>query len=139
MWARLTLERGSLPWGSSWCGVWQSAQAAVQAKQAKGEKGPVKRAKAKNLPPAKPRTENEPAPVATAPAPAATGKAKHAPKAQTAICPEVMKALISLLEDVPAEDMNDVEGVAVVKVKKLLKLASFMVTEDEAASVAANF
>ena len=110
-------------------------QAAVQAKQAKGEKGPVKRAKSKTLPPAKPRTENEPAPAA----PTATGKAKHAPKSQAALCPEVMAALVDLMSDVALADLND-ESLKRVSVDKelLLKLASFMVTEEEAKHIQAG-
>jgi ParB-like chromosome segregation protein Spo0J len=86
---------------------------------------------------AKPRTENEPAPapVETAPAPAANGNGKgngkHAPKAQAALCPEVMAVLIELVSDVALSDLNDdkVKRVLVDK-ELLLKLASFIVTTE---------
>jgi ParB-like chromosome segregation protein Spo0J len=109
--------------------------AAANAAQSSGKKGPAKRAKSKTLPPAKPRTENEPAPAA----PAATGKAKHAPKSQAALCPEVMDALVDLMSDVALADLND-EKLLRVSVDKelLLKLASFMVTEDEAKHILAG-
>jgi ParB-like chromosome segregation protein Spo0J len=105
-------------------------QAAVQAKQAKGEKGPVKRAKAKTLPPAKPQTANDPAPAA---------RTKPAPKSQTALCPEVMKALVDLMSDVALNELND-DSVKRITVDKelLLKLASFMVTEEEAKHILAG-
>ena len=105
-------------------------QAAVQAKQAKGEKGPVKRAKAKTLPPAKPQTANDPAPIA---------RTKPAPKSQAALCPEVMNALVELMSDVALADLND-ESLTRVSVDKelLLKLASFMVTEEEAKHIQAG-
>jgi hypothetical protein len=102
-------------------------QTAVQAKKAKGEKGPVKRAKAKTLPPAKPQTVNDPAPIA---------RTKPAPKYQAALCPEVMHAMMDLMSDVALSDLNDekVERVLVSK-ELLLKLASFMVTEEEAKAI----
>jgi ParB-like chromosome segregation protein Spo0J len=110
-------------------------QAIATEHKATGKQGPAKRAKSKTLPPAKPRTENEPAPAA----PAATGKAKHAPKSQTALCPEVMDALVDLMSDVALADLND-EKLLRVSVDKelLLKLASFMVTEDEAKHILAG-
>ena len=103
-------------------------QAIATEHKATGKQGPAKRAKSKTLPPAKPRTENEPAPAA----PTATGKAKHAPKSQAALCPEVMAALVDLMSDVALADLND-ESLKRVSVDKelLLKLASFMVTESE--------
>ena len=103
-------------------------QAIATEHKATGKQGPAKRAKSKTLPPAKPRTENEPAPAA----PTATGKAKHAPKSQAALCPEVMAALVDLMSDVALADLND-EKLLRVSVDKelLLKLASFMVTESE--------
>jgi ParB-like chromosome segregation protein Spo0J len=110
-------------------------QAIATEHKATGKQGPAKRAKSKTLPPAKPRTENEPAPAA----PAATGKAKHAPKSQAALCPEVMDALVDLMSDVALADLND-EKLLRVSVDKelLLKLASFMVTEDEAKHILAG-
>ena len=110
-------------------------QAIATEHKATGKQGPAKRAKSKTLPPAKPRTENEPAPAA----PAATGKAKHAPKSQAALCPEVMDALVDLMSDVALADLNDEKllGVSVDK-ELLLKLASFMVTEDEAKHILAG-
>ena len=104
-------------------------QAIATEHKATGKQGPAKRAKSKSLPPAKPRTENEPAPAA----PAANGKAKHAPKSQAALCPEVMKALVDLMSDVALNELND-DSVKRITVDKelLLKLASFMVTESEA-------
>jgi hypothetical protein len=111
----------------------ETLKAAANAAQSSGKKGPAKRAKSKSLPPAKPRTENEPAPAA------ATGKAKHAPKAQVALCPEVMAALVDLMSDVALADLND-ESLKRVSVDKelLLKLASFMVTEEEAKHIQAG-
>ena len=110
-------------------------QAIATEHKATGKQGPAKRAKSKTLPPAKPRTENEPAPAA----PTATGKAKHAPKSQAALCPEVMDALVDLMSDVALADLND-EKLLRVSVDKelLLKLASFMVTEDEAKHILAG-
>ena len=113
----------------------QNLQAAAKAAQSTGQKT-AKRAKSKSLPPAKPRTENEPAPAPVTVSPAArpvNGKAKHAPKAQASLCPEVMKALVDLMSDVALNELND-EKVKRVSVDKelLLKLASFMVTESEA-------
>jgi ParB/RepB/Spo0J family partition protein len=106
----------------------ENLQAAAVAAQSSGQKT-AKRAKSKSIPPAKPRTENEPAPVQTAPA--ATSKAKHAPKAQTAMCAEVMAVLVDLVSDVALSELND-EKVDRVLVSKelLLKLASYMVTSD---------
>ena len=45
----------------------------------------------------------------------------------------VVKAILALIEDVPAEDLNDTApgAVAVVKVSKLLKVLSFAITEDD--------
>ena len=110
-------------------------QAIATEHKATGKQGPAKRAKSKTLPPAKPRTENEPAPAA----PTATGKAKHAPKSQAALCPEVMAALVDLMSDVALADLND-ESLKRVSVDKelLLKLASFMVTEEEAKHIQAG-
>jgi ParB/RepB/Spo0J family partition protein len=110
----------------------ETLQAAAKAAQSTGKKGPAKRAKSKSLPPAKPRTENETAPAA----PTAIGKAKHAPKSQASLCPEVMKALIELMSDVALSDLND-EKLKRVSVDKelLLRLASYMVTDDEAKAV----
>jgi ParB-like chromosome segregation protein Spo0J len=103
-------------------------QAIATEHKATGKQGPAKRAKSKTLPPAKPQTANDPAPAA----PTATGKAKHAPKSQVALCPEVMTALVDLMSDVALADLND-EKLLRVSVDKelLLKLASFMVTESE--------
>jgi ParB-like chromosome segregation protein Spo0J len=110
-------------------------QAIATEHKATGKQGPAKRAKSKTLPPAKPRTENEPAPAA----PTATGKAKHAPKSQAALCPEVMAALVDLMSDVALADLNN-ESLTRVSVDKelLLKLASFMVTEEEAKHIQAG-
>jgi ParB-like chromosome segregation protein Spo0J len=96
-------------------------QATVQAKQAKGEKGPVKRAKA----PAKAST--------TTP----TSQAKVAPAKSTIPASNITKAILALVEDVPAEDMNDpdMEAPVVVKLGRLLKVLSFAVTEDDLKSV----
>ena len=114
----------------------ETLKAAAVAAQSTGQKT-AKRAKAKNLPPAKPRTENEPAPVQTAPAAQpVNGKAKHAPKTQAALCPEVMAIMVDLMSDVALNELND-EKVKRVSVDKelLLKLASFMVTEEEIKAV----
>lgn len=115
----------------------ETLKAAAVAAKSSGKKGPAKRAKkSKSIPPAKPRTADEPAPVATAPAPAANGKAKHAPKSQAAVCPEVMAALVELMSDVALADLND-ESLMRVSVDKelLLKLASFMVTESDTKAI----
>lgn len=113
----------------------ETLKAAANAAQSSGKKGPAKRAKSKTLPPAKPRTENEPAPAA----PTANGKAKQTPKSQAALCPEVMAALVDLMSDVALADLND-ESLKRVSVDKelLLKLASFMVTEEEAKHIQAG-
>ena len=67
------------------------------------------------------------------------GKAKHAPKSQAALCPEVMAALVELMSDVALSDLND-DKLTRVSVDKelLLKLASFMVTEEEAKHIQAG-
>jgi ParB/RepB/Spo0J family partition protein len=120
----------------------ETLKAAANAAQSSGQKT-AKRAKAKTLPPAKPRKADEPAPeVQTAPVPAAqpvNGKAKHAPKSQAALCPEVMKALVDLMSDVALNELNNdkVKRVSVDK-ELLLKLASFMVTEEEAKHILAG-
>jgi ParB-like chromosome segregation protein Spo0J len=113
----------------------ETLKAAANAAQSSGKKGPAKRAKSKTLPPAKPRTENEPAPAA----PTANGKAKQTPKSQAALCPEVMAALVELMSDVALSDLND-DKLTRVSVDKelLLKLASFMVTEEEAKHIQAG-
>jgi ParB-like chromosome segregation protein Spo0J len=110
-------------------------QAIATEHKATGKQGPAKRAKSKTLPPAKPRTENEPAPAA----PTANGKAKQTPKSQAALCPEVMAALVELMSDVALSDLND-DKLTRVSVDKelLLKLASFMVTEEEAKHIQAG-
>ena len=71
------------------------------------------------------------------PAPAA--RTKPAPKSQAALCPEVMAALVDLMSDVALADLND-ESLTRVSVDKelLLKLASFMVTEEEAKHIQAG-
>ena len=108
----------------------ETLKAAANAAQSSGKKGPAKRAKSKTLPPAKPRTENEPAPAA---------RTKPAPKSQAALCPEVMAALVELMSDVALSDLND-DKLTRVSVDKelLLKLASFMVTEEEAKHIQAG-
>jgi ParB-like chromosome segregation protein Spo0J len=91
-------------------------QATVQAKQAKGEKGPVKRAKAPS--------KSNPAPKAAAPAPAKPSENKA-----------FTKAIYDLLSDVPVEDLNATDtDMVYVKRSKLLKLASFAVTADDIAA-----
>jgi ParB-like chromosome segregation protein Spo0J len=105
-------------------------QAIATEHKATGKQGPAKRAKSKTLPPAKPQTANDPAPAA---------RTKPAPKSQAALCPEVMTALVDLMSDVALADLND-EKLLRVSVDKelLLKLASFMVTEDEAKHILAG-
>jgi ParB-like chromosome segregation protein Spo0J len=84
-------------------------QATVQAKQAKGEKGPVKRSKA-------PSKSSTPAPAPVKPS---ENKA-------------LTKAIYDLLSDVPVDDLDDKNmDLVYVKRTKLLKLASFAVTADE--------
>ena len=75
--------------------------AKVQANRAAGNKGPVKRDKAKPQ------------------------------KSPLALPKAVIDAILALVVDVPAEDLNDLKGVAVVPVAKLLKVLSYAVTEDE--------
>lgn len=87
--------------------------AKVQANRAAGNKGPVKRDKAK-------------------------AKDSH-------ILPSALvKTIMTLVEDVPAEDMNDtdMDAPVVVKLGRLLALLSFAVTEDDLKAVGvetANF
>lgn len=85
----------------------KTLQAQVQAKRAAGNKGPVKRAKV--APTAKP----------------------------VSLCPGLIKALTSMLDDVPAADLNEIKNddgevlnqwVSVDRVK-LLKLANFLVND----------
>jgi ParB/RepB/Spo0J family partition protein len=88
----------------------ETLKAAANAAQSSGKKGPAKRAKA-------------PAKAAPVPAPV--------PSKSTITPSNITKAILALFEDVPAEDLNDVDGVAVVKVAKLLKLASYVVSESD--------
>ena len=114
----------------------ETLKAAAVAAQSSGQKT-AKRAKSKSLPPAKPQTENDPAPIA---------RTQPAPKSQAALCPEVMAALVDLMSDVSAEDLNaakdDPDVEIIVKGGFLLKLASFllseMVTEKEAKHILAG-
>jgi len=101
----------------------ESLQAAAQHAQSNGHKT-AKRAKA--LPPARPRTDDDSVPSA------------HSKRSREAMCPEVMAAMVELMSDVALDELND-ETVKRVLVDKelLLKLASFMVTEDEAHAIAA--
>ena len=96
----------------------ENLKAAATAAQASGKKGPAKRAKA----PVK-ASQSSPSPSQ------ASGKTSSYVLPQSA----VVKAILSLLEDVPAEDLNctDKDAQAVVKVSKLLKLASFAVTDAD--------
>jgi ParB-like chromosome segregation protein Spo0J len=95
----------------------ETLKAAAVAAQSSGQKT-AKRAKA-------PVKSAKPQP---APAPAVKPSAPSLPIG-------VKLAIMALLEDVPAEDLNDIKGVAVVKVAKLLKLASLIVTEEDLKTV----
>jgi hypothetical protein len=105
-------------------------QAAVQAKKAKGEKGPVKRAKAKTLPPAKPQTENDTTLNAV--------QAKSKP-ANNELLKALTDGLWELINDVAVSDLDD-EDLERVSVDRLLllKLASLIVTEDDLKAVGAQ-
>ncbi len=96
----------------------ENLKAAATAAQASGKKGPAKRAKAPVN-----ASKSSPSPSQ------ASGKTSSYVLPQSA----VVKAILSLLEDVPAEDLNctDKDAQAVVKVSKLLKLASFAVTDAD--------
>ncbi len=94
-------------------------QAQVKDKQAKGEKGPVKRSKAQT------RTIN-------------------AQFETSSLLVDVRNAILSLFADVPADDLNtdDPDAEAVVKVSKLRDLMAYTVTEDDLKAVGvetANF
>jgi ParB/RepB/Spo0J family partition protein len=113
----------------------ETLKAAAVAAQSNGHKT-AKRAKSKSLPPAKPRTADEPDIPAAAPiAQPVHGKAKKIPDQLS----ELVKAIMDLIEDVPAEDMNATEPGAevVVKLEKLLKLASLTVTQEDLEAVGA--
>lgn len=99
----------------------ETLKAAAKAAQSSGQKT-AKRAKAKTLPPAKPQTANDPAPVALQ----VHGKSKATPSLLTS----VTDALSELVDDVAVSDLND-EGKKRVSVDRLLllKLASLVVTE----------
>jgi hypothetical protein len=86
-------------------------QSKVAAKKARGEKGPVRRVKA----PSVSRLQTKPAPASSNVLPV-----------------NVSKAILSLVDDVPADDLNleENEWVSVNRVK-LLKLLSFAITEDD--------
>lgn len=58
-------------------------------------------------------------------------KVASKPQASTAIPSAVAKAIIDLVKDIPADDLNDINGVAVVPVSKLLRVLSFAITEDD--------
>jgi ParB-like chromosome segregation protein Spo0J len=100
----------------------QTLQAAAVAAKSSGQRTARL---AKSLPPAKPQTANDPAPVShTKPA-----------KSQS-LSAEVMAVLIELMSDVALNELND-DSVKRVSVDKelLLKLASFMVTESDTKAV----
>jgi len=102
----------------------ENLKAAAGAAKASGKKGPAKRGKA----PAKPQK------AAPAPAPAPV-------KSSGPDIPIGLKmAIMSLMEDVSAEDLNSQEKDAetVVKVSKLLKLASFAITQADLEAVGAK-
>ena len=124
----------------------QNLQAAAVAAQSSGKTGPAKRAKAPSQPKAQPPAAAAPPveavapPAQDAPAPVATPASnRKQPQASYSLPSEVVKAIMSLIEDVSAEDMNSAEHGAevVVKLEKLLKLASYAVTEDDLKSIAA--
>lgn len=56
---------------------------------------------------------------------------KPVPTAKPLLPPALIKAILAMVKEVPAEDLNDPKGVAVVPVAELLKVLSFAVTEDE--------
>jgi ParB-like chromosome segregation protein Spo0J len=91
--------------------------------KASGKKGPAKRAKA---------------PAKTA----APAKAEAAPAQAKSSIPQssITKAILSLVEDVPAEDMNsdDPDAEVLVKLSKILKLLDFVVTSEDLKAVGAK-
>ena len=107
----------------------QTLQTIANEHKASGKKGAAKRAKA----PVKAAKASNSAPAAaqTAPAPAPAAKS-------TIPQSNITKAILSLVEDIPAEDLNDVEGVAVVPVKKLLKLLEYVITPADLKAVGAK-
>ena len=95
-----------------------SLQTIASEHKASGKKGPAKRAKA--------QPQNR---AVAAPAPSPAPKSTTVQSIPTAL----VKAILALVEDVPSEDLNDKgkDAVAVVKVSKLLKVVSFVVTADD--------
>ncbi len=69
-------------------------------------------------------------------------RAKSAPLTkqipQMSIPSAVAKAILALVEDVPAEDLNDPKGVAVVPVAKLLNVLSYAITENDLKAAGIN-
>jgi ParB/RepB/Spo0J family partition protein len=122
----------------------QNLQAAAKAAKSTGKKGPAKRAKKSKLPPAKPRTENEPAPAPVENAPAPTGNGngkgngKHTDKDSDAYkVKQFTASLNDLLKDVEIADLTnpDVEWVSVAALKllalsHLVNKATEVKTED---------
>ena len=106
----------------------ETLKAAANAVQASGKKGPAKRGKAPSKAPAKAQT--------VTPAPAQAPVKSSTPDIPIGI----RMAIMSLMEDVSAEDLNsqDKNAEAVVKVSKLLKLASFAITEADLEAVGAK-
>ena len=99
-------------------------QAAVQAKQANGEKGPVKRAKAPARLPQGPKS----APATAAPAKSSIPQSN------------ITKAILAMVEDVPAEDLNceDPDAEITIKLGKLLKVLDYVVTPADLKAVGAK-
>ena len=98
----------------------QTLQTIATEHKATGKKGPAKRAKAPvKAAPAKSQAASKPSP---APAPAG-------------LPANVKAAILGMLVDVPTEDLNDKDGVVVVRVSKLLKVVSFAVDDKDLASI----
>ncbi len=106
----------------------QTLQTIASEHKASGKKGPAKRKKAK-VAPAKAKAA---ASTTSAPAPASTsGTIPQSP---------VTRAILALVADIPAEDLNDKtpDAVAVVKVSKLMRVLSFVLTPADLKAVGAQ-
>lgn len=103
----------------------QTLQNIASEHKATGKKGPATRAKA----PA--RLPQGPPSAKAAPASAPASKASIPPS-------NISKAILAMVEDVPAEDLNDPDGVVVIKVSKLLKVWDYVVTPADLNAVGAK-